>query len=280
MTEEEQTINMQIDQDLMALAMEGDEGLTATMVFPDDAAEGQADDRKDFKTEDEQALMDTSAGFETIIMEGEFVRSALDQEKLAADAAAAADALARAAAAQREAEKAEQAGKRHWGIIAGIVALILLFSVQVLHQSREKLATIPAFNSVVGPMYRAIGKPLSPDWDVTGWRFEATKGSTDQSDENLSIYSRIGNKSDKPLPYPLVAISLTDRFEETVGSRILDPADYLSADLDPRKLVQPGNTFNAVITVQSPAATVTGFKLNVCYRESGGQLRCAIDDFK
>ncbi len=280
MTEEEQTINMQIDQDLMALAMEDDEGLTATMVFPDDAAEGQADDRKDFKTEDEQALMDTSAGFETIIMEGEFVRSALDQEKLAADAAAAADALARAAAAQREAEKAEQAGKRHWGIIAGIVALILLFSVQVLHQSREKLATIPAFNNVVGPMYRAIGKPLSPDWDVTGWRFEATKGSTDQSDENLSIYSRIGNKSDKPLPYPLVAISLTDRFEETVGSRILDPADYLSADLDPRKLVQPGNTFNAVITVQSPAATVTGFKLNVCYRESGGQLRCAIDDFK
>ena len=129
-------------------------------------------------------------------------------------------------------------------------------------------------------MYRAIGKPLSPEWDITGWRFEATKGSTDQGDENLTIYSRIGNKSDKPLPYPLVAISLTDRFEETVGSRILDPADYLSNDLDPRKPVQPGNTFDAVITIQSPAETATGFKLNVCYRESGGQLRCAIDDFK
>ena len=188
--------------------------------------------------------------------------------------------LASAAAAKREAEKAARAGKRRSRIIGGIGVLLLLLGVQVLHQSREKLATIPAFNNVVGPMYRAIGKPLSPAWDITGWRFEVTKGSTDEGDQNLTIYSRIGNKSDKPLPYPLVAISLTDRFEETVGSRILDPVDYLPNDLDPRKLVQPGNTFNAVITIQSPAKTATGFKLNVCYREAGGQLRCAIDDFK
>ena len=280
LTEEEQTINMQIDQDLMALAIEDDEGLTSTMVLPEDAVDIKADDRKHDTTDKEQALMDTSAGFETIIMEGEFVRTALDKEKLAADAAAAADALANAAAAERAAEKAARAGNRRWGIIGGIAVLFVLLGLQVLHQSRETLATIPAFNNVVGPMYRAIGKPLSPEWDITGWRFEATKGSTDQGDENLTIYSRIGNKSDKPLPYPLVAISLTDRFEETVGSRILDPADYLSNDLDPRKLVQPGNTFDAVITIQSPAETATGFKLNVCYRESGGQLRCAIDDFK
>ena len=75
-------------------------------------------------------------------------------------------------------------------------------------------------------------------------------------------------------------ISLTDRFEDVIGSRILDPADYLSSDLDPRKLVAPGNTFNAVISVRSPSAEATGFKLNVCYHESGGNLRCAIDDFK
>jgi len=280
LTEEEQTINMQIDQDLMALAIEDDDGFTSTMVLPEDAAEGKAQEEKAGKQQDiEQALKDTSAGFETIIMEGEFVRTAIDQKKMAADAAAAA-ALAGAAAAERDAEKRAGEGNRRWKIIGGIAALLLLLVVQVLHQSRESLATIPAFNSVVGPMYRAIGKPLSPEWDITGWRFEVTKGSTDENDENLTIYSRIGNKSDKPLPYPIVAISLTDRFEETVGSRILDPADYLPNDLDPRKLVEPGNTFNAAITIQSPAEDATGFKLNVCYRGSGGQLRCAIDDFK
>ena len=82
------------------------------------------------------------------------------------------------------------------------------------------------------------------------------------------------------MPYPLIGISLTDRFEETIGSRMLDPADYLPTDLDPRKLVESGNTFNAVITIDSATENATGFKLDVCYRMSGEQLRCAIDSFK
>jgi len=59
------------------------------------------------------------------------------------------------------------------------------------------------------------------------------------------------------------------------GGRLL-----LGNDADPRDLVPAGNTFNAVISIESPAAEATGFKLNVCYRLAGGQLRCAIEDFK
>ena len=121
------------------------------------------------------------------------------------------------------------------------------------------------------------GDPRSPD--ITGWRFEETKGSVEGEDEDLTLYSRLGNNSDGPLPYPLIEISLFDRFQETVGSRVLDPAEYLSSDLDPRKLVEPGNTFNVVITIKSPSEDASGFKLNVCYRLSDGQLRCAIDNF-
>jgi hypothetical protein len=290
MTEEEQTINMQIDQDLLAIAIEDEDGFASTMILPEDAAaepttaadedrDRVADEEQDPESGRDHSLADTSAGFETIIMEGEFVRSDLELDKLAADAAAAAS-LAGAAAAEREAANAAGARKVNYGMVAGVVILVLLLIGQVVHQSRNTLATIPAFNDTVGPLYRAIGQPLSPDWDITGWRFEATRGSTDEGDEALTIFSRVANKSDQPLPYPLISVSLTDRFEETIGNRVLDPADYLSNDLDPRKLVQPGTTFNAAITIKSPAGEATGFKLNVCYRESGGKLRCAIDDFK
>ena len=296
MTEEEQTINLQIDQDLLAIAVQDDDGFASTIIIPDDAAAESlaeaprseddapaAEDDAPADSDDSEALefpmTDTSEGFETIVMEGEFVRSGFDQEKLAADAAAAAS-LAGAAAAEREAEENARRGKVNYRLVAGVVLLALLLAGQYLHQSREALATIPAFNSVVGPMYRALGQPLSPAWDVTGWRFEATRGSTDEDGSNLTIYSRIGNNSDQPLPYPLIAISLTDRFEETIGSRILDPSDYLASDLDPRNPVEPGANFNAAITIQSPTDEATGFKLNVCYRESAGDLRCAIDDFK
>ena len=125
-----------------------------------------------------------------------------------------------------------------------------------------------------------LGQPLTPAWDISGWRFEATKGSTDENEEFLTIYSRVGNKSDAALPYPMIHVSLTDRFEDIIGSRVLEPSEYLSDDADPRRPVVAGNTFNAVITIESPSPEATGFKLNVCYRLASGQLRCAIEDFK
>jgi len=279
MTEEEHTANMQIDQDLMALAIEDDDGFASTIVIPRKDAEKKSHEEKAVMTHDDHDdEVEDRPGFETIIMEGEFVRSAMDAEKLAADAAAAAE-MAEIARA-KEAEQAKQSGGMRYGMIAGVVFLVLMLAVQMIHQSREALATIPAFSSTVGQLYRAIGQPVQPAWDITGWRFEATKGSTEGDEEELTVYSRLGNNSDGPLPYPLIGISLTDRFEETIGSRVLDPAEYLPSDLDPRKLVEPGNTFNAVITIKSTTEDATGFKLNVCYRVSDGQLRCAIDDFK
>ena len=82
------------------------------------------------------------------------------------------------------------------------------------------------------------------------------------------------------MPYPLISISLTDRYLEPVGSQILDPGDYLPSDLDPRKHVEPGNTFNAVMSIEAPSIDATGYKLDVCYRLGDGRLSCAIDDFK
>ena len=282
MTEEEQTINMQIDQDLLAFAVEDKDGLATPMILPEDATPDRDDDGEaahDDETEKPFDMADTGAGFETIIMEGDFVRSELDPEKIAADIAAAAD-LAGAAAAEREAEQAASQRGTNYGMVAGIIVLFLLLLGQLVHQSRNTLATIPAFNDTVGPLYRAIGQPLSPDWDITGWRFEATQGQADEENENLTIYSRIGNTSDRPLPYPLVSVSLTDRFEDVIGNRVLEPADYLTNDLDPRKLVQPGDTFNAAMTIHSPGANAVSFRLRACYRSAAGQLRCKEDGFK
>jgi hypothetical protein len=160
------------------------------------------------------------------------------------------------------------------------VALTLLLGAQYVHQSRESLAVYPAFSDSVGSIYRMVGNPVTPEWDITGWRFEATKGNTDENDEILTIYSRIGNNSGEALPYPLINVSLTDRYEDIIGSKVLEPGDYLAESLDTREPVPPGETFSAVISIEAPDANAIGFKLNVCYRQPGGRLRCAIDDFK
>ena len=272
MTEEEMTINMMIDQELLSVAVEDEDGFASTIVQkqPDKKVEGEIGGNKSIKKAEPL--------FETIVMEGESVRGDVDREKLASDEGAALIEKLRAAGNNEKEYRAT-----NWpstGMIAAGIGLLLLLGLQFMHQSREALATIPAFNSAVGPAYRALGKPLTPAWDISGWRFEQTKNSVDEVDQSLTIYTRIGNKSDEALPYPLVHVSMTDRFEDIIGSRVLEPGVYLAANADPRKLVAPGNTFDAVISVKSPSDEATGFKLNVCYRQASGSLRCATQDFK
>jgi len=303
MSEEEKTINMMIDEELLNIAVEDEEGFASTIVqlqpnsnIDDEIAgneEKPGKKKKKDKEKKKQKKKDKDkkqpqVGFETIIMEGEAILGDFDRQHPADKKASSSEELiSTGISISLNREKDDYAKRREMvsspagtGSYVGIAALVLLLVLQAIHQSREALATVPAFNSAVGPVYRLLGQPLTPTWNISGWRFEATKGDTDESGELLTIYSRIGNNSDEPLPYPLVHLSLTDRFEDVIGSNVLDPAEFLPENADPRKLVPPGNTFNAVISIDSPAENATGFKLNVCYRLASGQLRCADHDFK
>jgi predicted Zn finger-like uncharacterized protein len=287
MTEEEQTINMMIDQDLLAIAVEDEDGFTSTIIQKQRSEPGEPSEVRDEEEAEAPAAGADEEGplVETIIMEGESVRDAFEEERLEAERQQAAEADEQEASEPDtgKSEKVEKSGAREpvdYRMVAGIVALALLLAAQYVHQSRESLAVHPAFYNSVGSVYRMLGKPVTPAWDVGGWRFEATKGSTDESDELLTIYSRIGNNSAEALPYPLINVSLTDRFEDIIGSKVLEPGDYLAENLDTRMPVAPGETFSALISIEAPDANATGFKLNVCYRQPGGRLRCAIDDFK
>ncbi len=269
MTEEEQTINRMIDQDLLSQAQEDEDGFKTTII-------------EEF---DDIGELEDNPLVETIILEGDGTGAEIEKGRLADNADLVGDDTGFIAQARQTMRGVLNRGgldesSGGYASVAGVLLLSLLLGAQFMHQSREALATIPAFGNTVGPVYRAIGRPITPAWDITGWRFEVTKGSTNNTNKLLTIYSRIGNRSDGALPYPLVSVSLTDRFEEIIGSRVLEPAQYLAGDFDPRRPVLPGNTFNAVISIESPSPDATGFKLNVCYRLTSGQLRCALDDFK
>jgi len=296
MTEEEKTINLLIDQDLLSVAVEDEDGFASTIVQrqPDKNIADEIDDLNDIDvdTEDGESAKVEKKGekkeekkptapkvFETIIMEGNIVRGEDDKKREKANRELREKLKARKAEEERALRDREARGRRRM-MLAGAAGLALLLLVQLAHHSREALATIPAFRNTVGPVYRMVGKPLTPAYDITGWRFEQTKNNIDEAKGVLSIYSRIGNISDKALPYPLVNVTLTDRFEDPIGSRVLEPSEYLSSDTDPREPVAAGSTFDAVISIESPDVEATGFKLNVCYRMASGQLRCAIEDFK
>ena len=244
--------------------------------------EDQPDD--DPSAEIEQLAASGDALVETIIMEGEYIRDLEEEEKLEEAKRKTGDPNLKSAAAvdvtdlSKDEEKPEKPPV-NWGLVAGIIALVVLLIVQILHQSREALAVNPAFNGSVGALYRVLGNPITPNWDISGWRIEKTRPDT-QGQDSLTIYSQIGNKSADPLPYPLINVSLTNRYQDVIGSRLLEPGDYLPHDLDTRELVAPGTNFAALFSIETPDADIHGYKLDVCYRHSGTRLKCAVDDFK
>ena len=268
-TEAEKTVNEQIDQELLAAAASAKD-FAATVA------------------ENPQALFDEqSPDVETIIMEGESVRASFEMEQPAAekDDSAQLEELGLLADTYAMNRDKVRGGRRRtdppgFGLIASAALLTLLLLAQFMHASRQSLSTYGAFNQTLGPVYRILGQPVTPQWDVTGWQFQTTNGATDDNEEVLTIFSRIVNRSGQPLPYPLVHVSLTDRWEEIIGSRILEPNEYLAGDLDPSRPVAAADSFSAVITIEDPSADATGFKLNVCYRISPGRVRCATEDFK
>ena len=267
-TEEEMTINMQIDQDLLRL-VEEDAGFALS----------QSGRRR---------MPEDSLLVETIIMEGDFVRTALDKEldeavKTVADSGD--DDPRRLLDTYIATKEKVRGGRRKtdppsYAVIAGVAVLGIALLAQAVHGYRDSLATYGAFNQTVGAAYRWFGDPLVPAWDVRGWRFESTSGSTEGNDEVLTIRSRISNQTNGSLPYPLLHISLTDRYEEIIGSKVLQPAEYLGEGTNAGQPVDAGDGFTAVITVAPLAREATGFKLNICYRENPEQLRCATEDFR
>lgn len=264
-TEEEMTIDRLIDQDLLRATGEH-EDLAATSSATRSAA--------------------VPPHVETIVMEGELVRSSLQVDVTVPESGGETppeqpEALKDTGIRWRNDAHANEDSRgpgRYSGIAAAAV-LGLLLAGQLVHAWRETLATYGVFNDTVGAVYRGLGAPITPDWDVNAWQFRETSGSTDESDSALTISSRLTNRSQGALPYPLLHVTLTDRYEEVVGSDLLEPSQYL-AIRSARGMVDPGEDFAATVTIAPLSAGSAGFKLNVCYPIEGGRVRCATGAFK
>ena len=186
---------------------------------------------------------DGSPVVETIIMEGDQVSDALADRELSGrletltDPASFIDTYITKKGAKGATEQSSR--KRTLGLAA---VLLVMLVVQFVHHTRESLATIGAFNQTIGPLYQMLGDPITPNWDIRGWQFEATNGSTDESDSVLTIYSRLSNRAEDALPYPIVHVALTDRFEEVIGSRMLNRANTWRVTQTPNGTYQPART--------------------------------------
>jgi predicted Zn finger-like uncharacterized protein len=150
--------------------------------------------------------------------------------------------------------------------LIAVIASALLLIVQVVHQNREWLAA----HTPLGAALRAPPAILTAyqlrQWGVTG---------EPSAEGTLRVRASILNTAAQLEPYPLLRVTLANRFGGSIGTRDFEPFEYLGRPI--AKLLAPGERVDATMDILDPGKSAEGFEIDVCLRGADKKISCAND---
>ncbi len=157
---------------------------------------------------------------------------------------------------------------------AAVVSALLLV-VQVVHQNREWLAHGP-FGAGMRALYGAMGAPLTAPATLSAYQLRQW-GVTGDPDANgtLKVRASILNTAAQLQPYPLLRVTLADRFGKGIGARDFEPSEYVGKPT--ARLLAPGERVDATLQILDPGKNAEGFEIDVCLRSADHRITCAND---
>ncbi len=132
------------------------------------------------------------------------------------------------AAATRAHEQSDRWPDRLAGFVTGVVLLATLVGQALVHE-RAAFAAHPELVAATEALCRHLPCP-APTWRAPAdIRINALDFER-RTDERMRITMEIMNDLDRPQPWPLLEVSLTDRFGRTLGQARWHPIQYLGPD--------------------------------------------------
>src|ERR1700733_11150747 len=130
--------------------------------------------------------------------------------------------------------------------------------------------------AVVGALYGVLGAPLPPPANLAAYELRQW-GVTGEPDANgtLRVRASILNTTAQLQPYPLLRVTLADRFGKDIGTRDFAPAEYLGKPT--ARLPAPGELVDATLEILDPGKNAEGFEIDVCVRGVDQKIACAND---
>jgi hypothetical protein len=184
------------------------------------------------------------------------------------------------AALAEVAQEREQPAPRNRSWIAGAIVLVVVLTLQAAHIFRSDLALKPVIGPLLQTTYASFGVELIPTWDLSQYEildWDATADPSDSGAGTMSITARIRNNGPDEQPYPSIHLHLKDRWDQTVGSRIFAPREYLPVDHTVSGLMTAGTTIPAQMNLIDSTEQAYGFELDVCVQAPSGGLTCVAD---
>ena len=160
--------------------------------------------------------------------------------------------------------------------VAAATLFAVLLALQIVHHNRNALAQAAGIGSALRSLYAITGNPIPlhmnlaafevRQWGVTG---DASASGT------LRVRASVINTGPSAQPYPLLRLTLADRFGTRIGTRDFLPAEYLRKP--PARPLDAGERADAIVEILDPGKTAEGFEIDVCDRAADSRVICAND---
>jgi predicted Zn finger-like uncharacterized protein len=256
-------------------------------VAPDPAHGSSAEDElaeqpeADFTSSADSGLEATAAG-ETVAGETEVAAATTGDETLLLliPEELRRESAASAASAFEPAAESVQAPRRWpWFVAAGLLLFVL--AAQAVHFWRDDLSHNPAVGPWLMGAYAALGIPLAPPADLAAFELRQLGAASDGLQAGrIKLRASVVNRAAFAQPLPVLRLSLQDRFGSTIGTRDLEPAEYLPGGAGPPSgLLAPSQRADAEVVFVDPGRDAVGFELDVCLHEASG-VRCSASETK
>lgn len=171
-------------------------------------------------------------------------------------------------------EPASLAVRLAWGCAAAVLGLLLLG--QILHENRAGLAAHGPLRGPLGGLYAALGIKVQPPLNLSAYQLRQWGVTGDPNAAGtLRVRASILNTSAQLQPYPLLRVTLANRFGTRVGTRDFEPAEYLGRPTV--RLMTPGERADATLDIHDPGQDAEGFEIDVCLRGPDQAISCAAD---
>jgi hypothetical protein len=169
----------------------------------------------------------------------------------------------------------ESARDRIPWLAAAITAGVLLIA-QVVHQNRGWLAAHAPLGGSLRALYSKMGAPVAPPANLSAYQLRQWGVTGDPAgDGTLRLRASILNTAAQLEPYPLLRVTLANRFGGSIGSRDFEPSEYLGKPT--AKLLAPGERADATLDILDPGKSAEGFEIDVCLRGADRRVSCAND---
>jgi predicted Zn finger-like uncharacterized protein len=169
---------------------------------------------------------------------------------------------------------------RHLGPVliwlGAALALLILLAAQVVQQNREALESHPPQSAAVRTLYSMLGIATPAAANLSAYQLRQWGVTGDPgANGTLRVRASILNNFALPQPYPLLRVTLANRFGTSIGAREFGPAEYLGKP--PDGMLGPGKRVDASLDILDPGKNAEGFEIDVCLRGANGRIACAND---